>query len=116
MRQTVKNVSEKSQISKELAKLRDFGYIVITFNSNKRFGRGMTGFVDHFIIARGNIFFIEVKLKGDVMSRKQKELRDALIKIEERMRMENVQYTHYIQLNDLEQSQNLVYDILKGAF
>jgi len=115
-KQPVKNISEKTAISKALGKLRDFGFIVITFNSNKRFGRGMTGFVDHFIIAKGNIFFIEVKLKGDVMSEPQKKLRDALIKIEERMRMENIQYTHYIQLNDLDQAKEFTNDVLKGAF
>lgn len=113
-KQPVKNISEKTAISKALGKLRDFGFIVITFNSHKKLGRGMVGFVDHFIIAKGNIVFLEVKLKGDVMSEPQKKLRDALLKIQHETYTPS--YTHYMQINDLEQAKNFVDNILKGAF
>jgi hypothetical protein len=66
----------KDEITKELNRLRNFGYGVYHFNNNQWNNKGNEGFPDHVIIGKGKIIFIEVKRKGDSYSEKQRETRD----------------------------------------
>ena len=72
--------SEKSEISKEFARLREYGYLVFNFNQKTRFGIGLTGFCDYVIIGFGRIIFIEVKIGKDRLSKEQEQLKDELVK------------------------------------
>lgn len=72
--------SEKSQISAEFARLREYGYLVFNFNQKSRFGSGLVGFCDHLIIGFGRIVFIEVKIGKDRISKQQEQLKDELVK------------------------------------
>ena len=72
--------SEKSAISSEFARLREYGYLVFNFNQKTRFGSGMVGFCDHLIIGFGRIIFIEVKIGKDKLSIEQEQLRAELIR------------------------------------
>lgn len=75
-----KTKSEKSLISAEFARLREYGYLVFNFNQKTRFGPGMVGFCDHLIIGFGRIVFIEVKIGKDQLSKEQEQLKDELVK------------------------------------
>ena len=69
----------KKDISRIFAKLRDFGFLVFNFNSNKKLNRGkMTGFCDHLIIGKGKIYFIEVKIGKDTIKPEQFLLQRAI--------------------------------------
>lgn len=75
-----KTKSEKSLISAEFARLREYGYLVFNFNQKTRFGSGMVGFCDHLIIGFGRIIFLEVKIGRDKLRPEQVKLKDELIK------------------------------------
>ena len=85
--------SEKSQISAEFARLREYGYLVFNFNQKSRFGSGLVGFCDHLIIGFGRIIFIEVKIGKDKLSAEQEKLKDELIKTD-------AEYTYITKLFD----------------
>ena len=64
----------KAEISKIFAELRKYNFLVYNFNQKNRFGRGLVGFVDHLIIGKNRIWFIEVKIGKDMLSREQIDL------------------------------------------
>ena len=64
----------KAGISKVFSELRKYGFLVYNFNQKNRFGRGLVGFVDHLIIGKNRIWFIEVKIGKDMLSREQIDL------------------------------------------
>ena len=72
---------EAKYISKEFAKLRQFGYLVYNFNTQTGMKSGsQRGLCDHLIISIYGIHFIEVKLKStkDKIRESQKPLAQIL--------------------------------------
>lgn len=65
--------SDKSLISEQFAKLRNFGYRVYCFNSKTALPQAIKGFSDYVIMSKSKMIFIEVKLKGDRFSDEQKQ-------------------------------------------
>ena len=88
----------KKFITDELNKLRQIGYDVKTFNSNRKMPTGARDFVDHVLKhpATGNIFEIEVKTKNDNLSKGQNKYRSVCI---ETMRNNN-KYHYYLLTDD----------------
>ena len=75
----------KSEISKVFSELRKFGFLVFNFNSDKKFNRGaMRGFVDHLIIGKNCVWFLEVKIGKDILSPEQIDLLTQLKILEDR--------------------------------
>jgi len=68
----------KTEITEKLNEFRKIGCIVKTFNSHHKMSRGAVGFVDHVIIGKGKIIFIEVKIGKDVLIKSQEEPAGAL--------------------------------------
>lgn len=64
----------KAEISKIFAELRKYGFLVYNFNQKTKFGRGLVGFVDHLIIGKNCIWFIEVKIGKDTLTPLQIDL------------------------------------------
>lgn len=74
----------KAEISKMFAELRKHGFLVYNFNQKNRFGRGLVGFVDHLIIGKNCIWFIEVKIGKDSLTPLQIDLLTRLKLIEKK--------------------------------
>ena len=70
----------KSEITHALKSLEKYGWIVKTFNSNRKTSRGMIGFPDHFLMNpyKQKLVMIEVKLGKDKLSPKQCSFIEAL--------------------------------------
>ena len=66
----------KAEISKVFSELRKYGFLVYNFNQKNRFGRGLVGFVDHLIIGKNGIYFIEVKIGKDTLRENQQQIYD----------------------------------------
>ena len=77
---TTQSKMTKSEITKALRLLEKYGWIVKTFNSNKKTSIGIVGFPDHFLInpAKQKLVMIEVKLGKDKLSLKQCSFIEAL--------------------------------------
>jgi len=67
-------MTNKSVISKELSRLRKFGFLVYNFNFRKSLPGGIKFFVDHLIISKKYLIFVEVKIGKDTLSVEQKNL------------------------------------------
>jgi hypothetical protein len=67
----MKEIKSKSDITKEIARLRDYGYIVLCFQNNKIGRRGTKSMTDNFVVGRGKMYFLEGKFKEDPMSDEQ---------------------------------------------
>lgn len=74
----------KGEISAQLRSLSKYGYLVYTFNSNKRMRGACQGWVDHVVIdkRKGIVYFLEVKIGPDSLRAAQIELKTALISME----------------------------------
>ena len=70
----------KSEITKALKSLENYGWIVKTFNSKKPTSTGIVGFPDHFLMNpyKRKLVMIEVKLGKDKLSLKQCSFIEAL--------------------------------------
>jgi len=64
----------KKEISKEFARLRDFGFDVWNYNEKKPLRRAQSGFVDHHLMSYNYDVYIEVKLPGDKYRDRQEDL------------------------------------------
>ena len=75
----------KTEITKALNHLENYGWIVKTFNSNRYNMRGSKGFPDHALLHPGKkkLIFIEVKLGKDKLSPQQCEYLVALREVAE---------------------------------
>lgn len=54
--------------------LKRFGFLVLSFESNRPMPRGAKGMTDYLIIGnrfKGDIYFVERKFKGDKMRKEQ---------------------------------------------
>ena len=71
----------KAEISKIFAELRKYGFLVYNFNQKTKFGRGLVGFVDHLIIGKNCIWFIEVKVGNDTIKPNQQKIYDCVDQI-----------------------------------
>lgn len=63
--------------------LRKLGFLVLSFESNKRMPKGSSGMTDYLIIGKrfyGDIYFVERKYKGDRMRAGQLLVADYLSK------------------------------------
>jgi Holliday junction resolvase-like predicted endonuclease len=101
----------KSDISKEFVKLKKFGYTVINFNSNKKFGSNMKGFVDLVLFNKKYLIMAEVKTAAtkDTLSDEQKKAAADLSSI-----MAINKTFHYFQIKNLNDAKNLCGRILAG--
>ena len=100
----------KGEISKEFARLRQFGFKVWNFNSNRAFKSGMMkDFVDHLITNGKYIVFAEIKIGKDILSDGQKETAKYLSSAS----IHN-KFTHYKLLTEMKQVKKLVDDLLGG--
>lgn len=72
--------SEKTQITEcfKIIEKKKFG-LVLTANSRKPIPIGLRGLVDHLIITSRHTIWVEVKLPGDALSERQKELKKYLL-------------------------------------
>ena len=75
----------KSEITKALKHLENYGWIVKTFNSNRYNMKGSIGFPDHVLVHQEKklLIFIEVKLGKDKLSPPQCEYLVALREVAE---------------------------------
>jgi len=73
-------LGNKKEISEIFASLRKLGYLVFNFNNNQSFRVAQAGFVDYFIIGKGKIIMIEVKLGKDKFSEAQEKLKQEALK------------------------------------
>lgn len=78
----MKKIKSKSDITQEIIRLRDFGYIVLTFQNNKMGRSGIKGMTDYFIVGKSRMYFIEGKFGSDRLSNSQIELMHEIQKIE----------------------------------
>jgi predicted Holliday junction resolvase-like endonuclease len=100
----------KSEVSKEFARLRVFGFCVWNFNSNKAMKFGMVkDFVDHVITDGKYIVFVEIKIGADKLSEGQKKTSIALSSAS--VWNKNL---HYKLLTDMKAVKKLVDDLLIG--
>jgi hypothetical protein len=102
---------EKSKISTEFARLRDWGYTVINFNSGKALNEYMKGFVDIVIFNQRYLVFVEVKTTStdDKLREGQKE---TAIKLSSISAMNKG--VHYRTIITLAEAKKLVDNILGG--
>jgi hypothetical protein len=75
----------KTEISKALKHLENYGWIVKTFNSNRYNMKGSIGFPDHVLVnaSKKLLIFIEVKLGKDKLTQAQTNLLTALDSVAE---------------------------------
>ena len=98
---------EAKDISKEFARLRQFGYLVYNFNTQTGMKSGsQRGLCDHLIISIYGIHFIEVKLKStkDKIRESQKPLAQILKKLTSKD-------IYYWIVDSLERAKSLVYTL-----
>lgn len=91
-------ISNKKNISSTFAVIRKFGGKVFTFNSKKALYEGMKGFVDHLVIYKGNVYFIEVKIGKDKLSFEQEELKKDMEIVG--LKNKNTYYKNIVSLYD----------------
>ena len=84
----------KTEITKALNYLENYGWIVKTFNSNRYNMRGSKGFPDHVLVnsSKKLLVFIEVKLGKDKLSPQQCEYLVALREVAEVIIFPNEQF------------------------
>jgi len=70
--------SEKSEISKEFARLRNFGFDVYNFNDYRPMYGGKRDFVDHVLVSKKYHIYIEVKIGEDKLTDGQKRLAEKI--------------------------------------
>lgn len=73
------NTVTKSDISKSLKDLRKYGFLVFTFNAWRGSHSGNKGFPDHVILKGSRMYFLEVKIGKDKLSKEQKEFWKGII-------------------------------------
>ncbi len=98
-------IKSKSDITKEIIRLRDFDYTVLTFQNNKIGRGGIKGMTDYFVVGKGRMFFIEGKFGDDELSKSQKEL---MLKIKSVEIRTDKTVRHFIA------TENNVYQIIDG--
>ena len=108
-REETKLTSKKSDISNEFAKLRNFGYTVLSFGSHKALSRHIKGFVDLVIFNSKQLIFIEVKVGHDELSEVQKEIMTKLSSVATYNKT-----VHYRLITTLAEAKKLVENILSG--
>jgi hypothetical protein len=78
----------KSNITKKFKQLEKYGYLVKTFNDRRAISKGAKGFIDHLIIGKGRMYFIEVKIGKDKLSNEQ----EAFMMEVNRVKCNNIYY------------------------
>ena len=68
----------KTAISKELSRLRNFGFKVYNFNSKKSISPGIKNFCDYLIISESHLIFLEIKIGKDSLNDEQKKLQSLI--------------------------------------
>jgi Holliday junction resolvase-like predicted endonuclease len=103
--------SPKSEISKAFVKLKQFGYSVLNFNSNRKFGSNMAGFVDSVIFNKKYFIAIEVKTT-ETKDKKSDEQKDTAEKLSSIMAINKTFY--YFIVKNLNDAKGLVDKILSN--
>jgi hypothetical protein len=85
----------KTIIKDYLKQIEKYGGKLITFNSNKYQSRGLNGFIDHIIIYKKFMVFIEVKIGKDTLKSNQIETGKYLSEV-----AESNPYIFYIVANE----------------
>ena len=97
----------KSDISKQFALLRKYGYKVINLNEKRSFRAGQRDFVDLCIFNAHYLVFVEVKIGKDILSEGQK---DTAIKLSSIMAINKTVY--YFQIKTLAEAKIIQEKIL----
>ena len=103
----------KTLISKEIARLRKFGFTVYNFNLNKSlavedpYGTGIKNFVDHLIISERYLIFVEVKIGKDKLNPEQIDLMNLISFLGIRNKS-----IHYQLLSNVKQTKDFVSGVL----
>lgn len=97
----------KSLISKEIARLRLFGFSVYNFNLNKSLPTGLKNFVDHLIISKRYLILVEVKIGRDKLNSEQIDLMNLISFLGIRNKS-----VHYQLLTNLKQTKDFVAAVL----
>lgn len=97
----------KSLISKEIARLRKFGFTVYNFNLNKSLPTGLKNFVDHLVISNKYLIFVEVKIGRDKLNSEQIDLMNLISFLGIRNKS-----IHYQLLSNLKQTKDFVSAVL----
>lgn len=95
----------KTDVTNAFNKLEKLDYIKVkTFNSHRKMSQGAKGFCDHLITNsnNGTIYFIEVKLGKDDLSKKQIEFKNTILE----MQSVNSRVKYY------EVNENNLYDVI----
>ena len=98
----------KSEISKEFARLRNFGFSVFNFNFKRALPKGLRYFVDHIIISKRYLIFIEVKIGKDTLDKEQRKLGEILSHLSTMCKP-----LHYLVITNLKESVSCVDMILE---
>lgn len=75
--------SQKSIVANSFKKLEDYGFIVRNLQSNQALRKGMVDLPDLIIIGKrfkGDIYFVEIKIGNDKLSKGQKKMKEYLEK------------------------------------
>lgn len=99
-------MTTKAEISKVFAELRKYGYLVFNFNQKNRFGKGLVGFVDHLVIGKWGMFFVEVKIGKDTVKPEQEKLGEMISRMGNR-------YIHYEIIHTTEEAVKLRQSIIE---
>ena len=97
----------KTLISKEIARLRKFGFTVYNFNLNKSLPPGIKNFVDHLIISERYLIFVEVKIGRDKLNPEQIDLMNLISFLGIRNKS-----IHYQLLTSIKQTKDFVSAVL----
>ena len=97
----------KTLISKEIARLRKFGFTVYNFNLNKSLPTGIKNFVDHLIISEKYLIFVEVKIGKDKLNPEQIDLMNLISFLGIRNKS-----IHYQLLSNVKQTKDFVLAVL----
>ena len=62
------------QIEKEFSRLENFGFKVFSFNAGNALSFGMKYFVNHIIVSKRYLIFIEVNPEKKILSEEKKDL------------------------------------------
>lgn len=91
---------EAKKISKEFLNLQKFGAIIRNYNSRRGYTSAQSGWVDHAIVYKDQMYLIEIKIGKDKLNPKQLELANKLLQFNTEV--------HYFIISSLEEAKEFV--------
>lgn len=105
--------AENKMISNSYAELRDFGFLVYNFNTQRRMTHGATNkLCDLIVMGNTGLHFIEVKLKSTSDTMKPDQI---IFKKIIELVSKKTPYVHYWMIRDLEDAHAVFDMILSGT-